>query len=173
MPYKNPEDTLRNRKEYYLKNRERILARNKTWVMENREKVNATKREYNKKISKDKKEEYNAKARERYRRNIDWNTERKKIYKSNNKHIVNASSSKRRAEQLKRIPVWLTDFDKLKIKCIYSIAAMLTRENKEPWVVDHIIPLQGKIVSGLHVPSNLQVMRARENESKSNKFEVL
>ena len=64
------------------------------------------------------------------------------------------------------------DFDKLKIKCMYSIAAMLTRENKEPWHIDHIIPLQGKMVSGLHVPSNLQVMLGSENIGKKNKFEV-
>ena len=61
---------------------------------------------------------------------------------------------------------------KLKIKCMYSIAAMLTRENKEPWHIDHIIPLQGKMVSGLHVPSNLQVMLGSENIGKKNKFEV-
>jgi hypothetical protein len=80
--------------------------------------------------------------------------------------------AKRRAARIQRTPSWLTDFDKLKIKCMYSIATMLTRENKEEWTVDHIIPLQGKLASGLHVPNNLQVMRGSENYSKINKFEV-
>jgi hypothetical protein len=79
---------------------------------------------------------------------------------------------KRQIGKINRTPRWLSDFDKLKIKCIYSIAAMLTRENKEPWHVDHIIPLQGKNVSGLHVPSNLQFIRGKENSKKFNKFEV-
>jgi hypothetical protein len=50
---------------------------------------------------------------------------------------------------------------------------MLTRVNNEPWHVDHIIPLQGDLVSGLHVPSNLQVMRGVENVRKNKKFEVI
>ena len=86
--------------------------------------------------------------------------------------VKRATTAKRRAARMNRTPAWLTDFDKLKIKCIYSVAAMLTRENKEEWTVDHIIPLQGKLVSGLHVPSNLQVMRGSENYAKINKFEV-
>jgi hypothetical protein len=83
------------------------------------------------------------------------------------------TTAKRRAARLQRTPAWITDFDKLKIKCVHSIAAMLTRENKEPWHVDHIIPLQGELVSGLHVPSNLQVMRGVDNASKRNAFEVM
>ena len=104
------------------------------------------------------------------------NKEKESSYKTkwrlNNKGKVNAATRNRQASKLQRTPAWLTDFDKLKIKCMYSIAAMLTRENKEPWHIDHIIPLQGKMVSGLHVPSNLQVMLGSENISKKNKFEV-
>lgn len=97
----------------------------------------------------------------------------KRKYAQENKHIINATVARRKAAKLERTPGWLTEFDKLKIKCLYSIAAMLTRENKEPWHVDHIIPLQGKLVSGLHVPSNMQVLRGIENVSKKNTFEVV
>ena len=85
---------------------------------------------------------------------------------------VAAYEALRRSEKLKRTPAWLTDFDKLKIQCFYSVASMLTRENKEPWHVDHIVPLQGELVSGLHVPNNLQFMRGVDNISKHNNFEV-
>ena len=94
-------------------------------------------------------------------------------YAQKNKHIINAAVARRKAAKLQRTPGWLTEFDKLKIKCLYSIAAMLTRENKEPWHIDHIIPLQGELVSGLHIPSNMQIMRGIENVSKKNKFEVV
>ena len=87
--------------------------------------------------------------------------------------IAAACSASRRALKLQRTPTWITDFDRLKIKCLYSVAAMLTRENKEPWHVDHVIPLQGESVSGLHIPSNMRVLRGTENISKHNKFEVV
>ena len=87
--------------------------------------------------------------------------------------IAAACSASRRALKLQRTPKWLTDFDRLKIKCLYSVAAMLTRENQEPWHVDHVIPLQGNLVSGLHVPSTMRVLQGKENISKHNKFEVV
>lgn len=90
-----------------------------------------------------------------------------------NKARIVANKAAYRAGKTNRTPLWLSEFDKLKIRCIYSIAAMLTRENKEPWHVDHIIPLHGEKVSGLHVPSNLWFVRGFENTLKNNKFEVL
>ena len=172
MPYKDPDARKMYQKEYYLKNKESVLKCNRAWDSANKEKVKIYKKEWIKNITEEQRSKYNLRARARYQENIEHNIERKKVYKANNKHIVNANAAKRRACELKRTPAWLTEFDRLKIKCIYSIATMLTHENKEPWHVDHIIPLQGKFVSGLHVPNNLWFIRGSENCQKGNKFDT-
>jgi hypothetical protein len=104
------------------------------------------------------------------------NREQRNAYKRDwvqaNRGHVNAYCLKRHAEKLNRTPAWLSEFDKLKIKCLYQLAAMRTRESGYIWHVDHIIPLQGKFVSGLHVPSNLRVIPAVENNRKYNRYEV-
>lgn len=96
----------------------------------------------------------------------------KKMYRISNKGKINALCAARKVVVKQRTPKWLTAFDKLKIRCLYQLAAMYTRENSEPWHVDHVIPLQGKNVSGLHVPENLRVLRGIENIQKKNKYEV-
>ena len=106
---------------------------------------------------------------------IAWKAENKKKVASNwqkrNKGTVNANTRKRQAALLKRTPAWLTEFDILKMKCLYQVAAMRTKESGEVWHVDHIFPLQGTKVSGLHVPDNLRVIRGSENVRKSNHYE--
>jgi hypothetical protein len=89
-----------------------------------------------------------------------------------NKGHVNAYNVTRHAAKLQRTPVWLSEFDKLKIQCLYQLAAMRNAESGYAWHVDHIIPLQGKKVSGLHVPDNLRVIPAVDNNRKYNLYEV-
>jgi hypothetical protein len=94
----------------------------------------------------------------------------KRIYQKQNLHVFAKSKAKRKAAQLQRTPAWLTDIDFERIGNEYKLAALLTKLTNSPWHVDHIIPLQGKMVSGLHVPSNLRVLPAEENIRKSNIF---
>lgn len=84
----------------------------------------------------------------------------------------NASYARRRAAKIQRTPSWLTERDLKVMKGFYAIAQMLSKVNNEAWHVDHKIPLQGVFVSGLHVPSNLQLMRGIENEAKRNEYYV-
>jgi hypothetical protein len=83
-----------------------------------------------------------------------------------------AYEAKRRAIKMQRTPNWLTVDDLWMIEQAYELAALRTKMLGFVWHVDHIVPLQGKLVSGLHVPWNLQVIPAVENISKNNNFEV-
>ena len=81
-----------------------------------------------------------------------------------------ARTTFRRLAKLQRTPAWLTDIDFERIGNEYKLAALLTKVTGSSWHVDHITPLQGKMVSGLHVPSNLRVLPATENIRKSNLY---
>lgn len=80
-----------------------------------------------------------------------------------NKDLHNFHSTKYKLQKTQACPDWLTPEQIAEIKEIYI-------SKPDGYHVDHIIPLQGKTVSGLHVPWNLQHLPAEENLSKSNKF---
>jgi hypothetical protein len=80
-----------------------------------------------------------------------------------------------RAAQTKkrmRNPKWLTPDEKWMIGQAYELAALRTKMFGFAWHVDHIIPLQGEFVSGLHTPYNLQIIPGVENVRKANTYEV-
>jgi len=83
-----------------------------------------------------------------------------------------ASKAKNHAARIKRIPTWLDEDAEWMIAQAYELAALRTKLFGFSWHVDHIIPLNGKKVSGLHVPTNLQVIPWRDNLRKGNRMEV-
>lgn len=93
-----------------------------------------------------------------------------RLFARNNKGYINARNMLRRQLLKYRTPVWLTKQDKHKIVQVYKEAANLTTNTGIAHHVDHIVPLQGKNVSGLHVPWNLQVITAKQNLTKHNSF---
>ena len=93
-----------------------------------------------------------------------------KKWRQNNPNKVSSYTALRRAAKLQATPKWLTASHKLHMECKYSLAAMLSKHTAEQHHVDHIVPLKGKMVCGLHVPWNLRVIPAQENLRKSNKI---
>ena len=89
-------------------------------------------------------------------------------YAALNKGKKAAHCAKRHAAKLRATPPWA---DLAAIERVYKLAAEMTRQTGELYHVDHVIPLQGKTVCGLHVAENLRVITALDNIRKHNRFE--
>lgn len=84
-----------------------------------------------------------------------------------NKGTFIKNALKRSKIKAQAIPKW---FDNDAVNAIYIEAQRLTQEYGIQYHVDHIVPLNGKKVCGLHIFDNLQILTAEENLRKSNKF---
>lgn len=76
------------------------------------------------------------------------------------------------SRQINAAPKWLTVEQLSAVKAYYETAKILTLEFGVQMEVDHIIPLKGKDVCGLHVPWNLQIMVKEANRQKGNRLET-
>jgi len=94
----------------------------------------------------------------------------RKTWKAANPNLVIANSKHRRTKHKQATPKWLTQEHKAQIKQFYLDAMLISKVTGVPYAVDHIIPLRGELVSGLHVPWNLAVITREENSKKSNKI---
>lgn len=150
-------------KESYKKHKEARYASSVEWKKNNNEKVKAYKKKWNAKNK-----EYFTEWR---KTNIEHVRAERREWKQANKAKVNATTRKRQASQLQRTPAWLTKHDYKVMESKYAMAAWLSAIVGIDYHVDHVIPLRGKKVSGLHVPDNLSIIRAKDNMEKGNKYE--
>lgn len=83
--------------------------------------------------------------------------------------VKSAGAARRRATEMQRTPAWA---DRSAIAAVYAEAHRLGATTGIPHQVDHEIPLQGRLVSGLHVHNNLRAIPAVANAHKHNRFEI-
>ena len=83
---------------------------------------------------------------------------------------ANARNMKYITKKIQALPPWLSIEQLEQIVSFYKLAQQKTKETGIKHEVDHIIPLNGKLVSGLHVPWNLQVITKIENIKKRNRI---
>lgn len=145
------ESRVEYRKQRYLEKREEILEKQKKYVEKNWDVISE------KRAAMRKTAEYKEMMRQ---------------WREKNKFSIYQRNSERRAAKLRGCPKWLTKEDKRVISSIYEMAARLSECLGIKHHVDHIIPLQGEGVCGLHVPWNLAPIPASINIRKRNKLLV-
>jgi len=136
------------RKKRYKVRKEEFLARNKVWREENQKLVNALSRDWTER------------NRERRRKiATDW--------QKRHPEKVAAATRRRQAAAQRACPSWAIEFF---IREAYHLAKLRERHVGGSWHVDHVVPLRNKLVCGLHTHSNIQVIPAVANISKSNRY---
>lgn len=159
--YKNPRmkdghwNTCKNcesnrQRAYYQANRERVLERTSKYNKDNPEICRVAGKRY-----------YYRNREASIQRKLDW-------YKSNPDKAA-ASASMYRAKVKGATPDWLTQEQKRQVQEFYEHARDCRAVSGQDYHVDHIVPLQGENVCGLHVPWNLQVLPSDVNIAKSNR----
>ena len=105
-------------------------------------------------------------AREHYYKNTEKIKSRGAKWQKENPERVAAKAMAYEAAKLKAIPLWA---NLAKIAQIYKDAVKLANKNGIDYHVDHVVPLRGKTVCGLHCEANLTILEASKNRSKGNR----
>lgn len=154
-------------KEWYILNRESRLEESKKYNIDNKDIVKQRSIEFRLKNRDRLREE----GKLRYLRTKD----KKKLYAQRYYAENKSDYFFRYAERLIKIsiatPAWAkTEFEGFAILELYDKARRLSKITGNPFHVDHIVPINSKLVCGLHCIDNLRVITAKENLSKSNHY---
>ena len=150
---------------YRAKNLESQREATRKW----REGAKEHEQSYRKSYQLENREARIAACRDWREKNPEKNRQAQRNYRDNNKGKVAAKNAKRYAAKMERTVGWA---DLEAIDAIYDQASHLTATTGIKHHVDHIIPMQGEMVSGLHVETNLQILTASENCAKGNTYRI-
>jgi hypothetical protein len=153
-------------KEWRIANPEKHLASMQKWIKNNRE-LHGTRVKRWQTANKDK---VQTDAKAWVAANPDKVKAKALRYIKKHPDMYTAKAVASVARRAKRVPKWLTAEDRWLMSEAYKLAKMRTNMFGFIWEVDHIIPLRGELVSGLHVPTNLQVLPKAENRIKRNHY---
>ena len=154
-------------KKYYEENKSQIMEQKRKYYSENQEAMLSQKKEYynsNKDLILKKVKTYRKNNKQKI-------SELKSKYQRENRHKTNRVGADKRARKRNATPSWLTAVHKEEMNNLYWLAQDLRAISGEDYHVDHIVPLAGKDVCGLHVPWNLQVLPSDINISKGNRYD--
>lgn len=159
----NKKQITERNKEYYKSNREQKLKQGKVYQKANRKKITVYQKEYNKVNKK-----YLTKQQKIYSESHKEEiAKRHKEYTKDNPEKYAAASAKRNAIKKLAVPEW---YEKKQVEELFKKRNELTESTGIKHEVDHIIPLQHKLVCGLHCFANLQILTQSENRKKSNRY---
>lgn len=158
----NPERSKTTAKAWQEANAERFAEMRRAWLEANPDYYPL----YRRKWYAENREESLAKSRAYKLANEEALAEKAAQYWHDHPELSRAHRAKRRAAEKRAMPAW-ADCDKM--MAFYVEAVRLTRETGIAHHVDHIYPLQSKIMCGLHCEINLQVVPATVNQRKKNK----
>lgn len=131
----------------------------------------AKKRRKEKPFSEPQKEKARVRSQIWRKENKDKIPLQKKRWLEKNRHKKAASSARYRSSKLKATPSWLSKKHLQEINNFYLLRNEVRMLTGDDYHVDHIVPLKGDNICGLHVPWNLQVLPAEINLSKKNRFD--
>jgi 5-methylcytosine-specific restriction endonuclease McrA len=175
---KNREQRILKAKEWIANNRERHQQFVKNWTKNNRTQVNAYLKEYRKDPSvKAKQKAYRELVKpvvkiksKKYNQRPEVKLRARQLQISK-QPFLKAKISVYNKQRLDRVPLWLNQNHIDIIDMFYQARDHMNTIGPTKFHIDHIVPLKGEIVSGLHVPWNLQILSEEENLAKSNRFE--
>lgn len=167
-PEKVKEIAKRASAKAYATNGEALRARSARYRAENPEKARAAVRAAIAKIDPDERAAYHAQYYAENRETIKERiSARAKRLRVELRPYNSARVMKRIARKLQATPSWANQDAMLEL---YQAAAAATKATGVAHHVDHVVPLQGKTVCGLHVENNLEVLPGSDNQSKSNRW---